>query len=238
MKAVILAGGKGISLAPYTKIIPKPLVPIGDMPILEVMLYQLKQVGVDEVILAIDHLGYLLQAAFGDGSRYGLRICYSMEDRPLGTAGALALIKGLDETFLVANGDTLTTLGFSDLLQHHRLQEAAVTIAMCKRKVDINFGIPQLNSNNEVVGYVEKPFYDFQVSMGIYIFEPRVLNYIVSGQYLDFPTLVLKLLKAKERVVGYLFDGYWKDLGRADDYEQAIKDFDIMRTEFLGEGEK
>lgn len=234
MKAVVLAGGKGTRLAPYTRVIPKPLMPIGDMPILEVMLRQMKRAGVDEVILAIGHLGHLLKAFFGDGSRYGLRISYSIEERPLGTAGPLALIDGLDEPFLVVNGDTLTLLDFAEFMSFHRQSDAAATIAMSKRIVNIDLGVIELNGGQAVVGYLEKPSYELQVSMGIYMFEPRTLKYIPRGEYFDFPALVLRLLEMGEDVAGYRFYGYWKDLGRPDDYGQAVEDFERMREAFLG----
>jgi NDP-sugar pyrophosphorylase family protein len=233
MKAVILAGGKGSRLAPYTKVIPKPLMPIGDMPILEVLLHQIKHAGVDEVILSVGHMASLLRAFFQEGDHMGLRIRYSYEGTPLGTTGPLALVEGLDETFFVMNGDVLTTLDFGDLLSFHRKSQAQVTIAMFNREVKIDLGVMQLNNAHQVTGYIEKPTYHFQVSMGIYVFEPSVLKYIPPEQYFDFPTLVLRLIEADEKVVGYPFDGYWQDLGRPDDYEQAILDFESMRAQFL-----
>lgn len=236
MKAVVLAGGKGTRLAPYTKILPKPLMPIGDMPILEVLLRQMKQAGIDEVVLTVGHMAGLLRAFFNDGSQFGLRIVYSYEDHPLGTAGPLALVAGLDETFLVMNGDILTTLALKDLITFHRENSAVATIAMHSRKVCIDLGVIQCDGSNTVVRYIEKPTNEYMVSMGIYVFEPRVLTFIPRGEYLDFPDLVHKLLAAQEKVVGYQFDGYWQDLGRLDDYEQANLDFDKMRSDFLPEG--
>jgi NDP-sugar pyrophosphorylase family protein len=233
MKAVILAGGKGSRLAPYTKVIPKPLMPIGDMPILEVLLHQVKRAGVDEVILSVGHMASLLRAFFQDGEHLGTRIRYSYESTPMGTAGPLALVGGLDDTFLVMNGDVLTTLDFRALVEFHRESQAQVTIAMYNREVKIDLGVLQLNGGHEVTGYIEKPTYGFQVSMGVYVFEPAVLKYIPPGQYFDFPTLILRLIEAGERVVGYPFRGYWQDLGRPDDYEQAILDFETMRDQFL-----
>ena len=233
MKAVILAGGKGNRLAPYTKVIPKPLMPIGDMPILEVLLHQVKRAGVDEVILSVGHMASLLRAFFQDGEHLGTRIRYSYESTPMGTAGPLALVGGLDDTFLVMNGDVLTTLDFRALVEFHRESQAQVTIAMYNREVKIDLGVLQLNGGHEVTGYIEKPTYGFQVSMGVYVFEPAVLKYIPPGQYFDFPTLILRLIEVGERVVGYPFRGYWQDLGRPDDYEQAILDFETMRDQFL-----
>ncbi len=235
MKAIILAGGKGARLAPYTKILPKPLMPIGDMPILEVLLRQMKSADVDEVVITVGHLAGLLQAFFQDGSKLGLHIDYSFEDKPLGTSGPLSLVSGLDQTFLVSNGDVLTTLNLKDLFRFHFSQKAAATIAVHCRKVDIDFGVVQCDENNQMVGYLEKPSIDYMVSMGIYVFEPRVLTYIPYGQYLDLPDLVKKMIAAGEKVVSYPYKGYWQDLGRPDDYERATRDFDSMRAEFLPE---
>jgi len=236
MKAVILAGGKGSRLAPYTKVLPKPLMPIGeDMPILEVLLRQLKRWGIDEVTLAVGYSAGLLYAFFQGGKRLGLNISYSLEDQPLGTAGPLSLLKGLDDTFLVANGDVLTTLHFPALIDYHHRTRAAATIASHVRKVKIDLGVILADSNAAVTGYVEKPTYDFLVSMGIYVFEPRVLTYIGQGEHLDFPDLVLRLIDAGERVVSYPFDGYWMDLGRFEDYQQAVEDFEELKPQLLGE---
>jgi NDP-sugar pyrophosphorylase family protein len=235
MKAVVLAGGRGTRLAPYTHILPKPLMPIGEMPILEVLLRQMKRAGVEDVILTVGHLAALLRSYFGDGNQWNLHITYSYEDIPLGTAGPIALIEGLNDTFLVTNGDVLTTLDMKKLLAFHKQKGAAATIAVHRRQVKIDLGVILWDGDDCVSGYIEKPTYDYTVSMGIYVFEPRVLAYIAAGQYLDFPDLVLKLIAAGEKVAGYVFDGYWKDLGRPDDYEQANQDFARMKLEFLPE---
>lgn len=233
MKAVILAGGKGTRLKPYTTILPKPLMPIGDMPILEILLRQMKRAGVNEAVLTVGHLAELLRLFFQDGQKLGMKISYSYEDAPLGTAGPLSLVGNLDDTFLVANGDVLTTLPIADLVDFHRSNRAAATIAMHRRKVHIDLGVIQQDGDNRVTGYIEKPTYDFMVSMGIYVFEPSVLRFIPQNAYLDFPDLVKRLIAEGEKVVGFPFEGYWQDLGRADDYERAIEDFDRMRAEFL-----
>ena len=235
MKAVVLAGGKGSRLAPYTRILPKPLMPIDDLPILEVILLQMRAAGIHDVILTVGHLSELLRAFFQDGSQLGINISYSYEQCPLGTAGPVALVDGLTETFLVTNGDVLTTLNLRDLIRFHREQNAIATIASHCRQSKIDLGVIQKDGDCRITGYVEKPVYDFLVSMGIYIFEPAVLPYIVPGERLDFPDLVHKLLAAGERVVAYEFDGYWEDLGRPDDYERASKDFVEMRSQFLSE---
>jgi NDP-sugar pyrophosphorylase family protein len=225
LHAVILAGGKGTRLAPYTTIFPKPLVPLGEVPILEIVIRQLRTAGVDRITLAVGHLSELIQTFFQDGQRFGVHIEYAREERPLGTAGPLAAIAGLEHTFLVMNGDVLTTLDFRDLLNFHRENQNAATIAMHDRKVNIDFGVIESGANGRLTNYIEKPSYAFQVSMGIYAFEPSVLQYIPSGKRFDFPELVLRLLSANEPVSGYAYDGYWMDIGRPDDYAQASEDF-------------
>lgn len=233
MKAIILAGGKGTRLLPYTKVIPKPLMPVGDMPIMEVLVHQVKRAGINQIVLSVGHLASLLEAFFQDGKRLGVDIAYSYEDKPLGTVGPLRLIKELDETFMVMNGDVLTNLEFSDLLAFHRQQGAVVTIAMYNRPVKIDLGVLQLSDYQEVVGYIEKPTFDYHVSMGIYVFEPEALKYIPEDTHFDFPNLVLRLIENGVKVAGYPFGGYWQDLGRPDDYERAIIDFEQMRGDFL-----
>jgi NDP-sugar pyrophosphorylase family protein len=235
MKAIVLAGGRGARLVPYTKILPKPLMPIGDMPILEILLRQMKRANINEVIITVGHLAGLLQAFFQDGSNLGMHITYSFEETPLGTAGPLSLVKGLDDTFLVTNGDVLTTLDLREIVQFHTDQKATATIAVHCRKVDIDFGVVQCDGSHRIVGYTEKPSIDYMVSMGIYVFEPRVLTYIPYNQNLDLPALVKILISAGEKVIGFPYKGYWQDLGRPDDYENATRDFDSMRTNFLPE---
>ena len=236
MKAVILAGGKGARLAPYTKILPKPLMPIDDMPILEVLLRQLKQAGVKDIIITVGHLAALLRTYFLDGREFGVHITYSYEDKPLGTAGPLALVPDLKEPFFVMNGDVLTTLNFKELLKFHKSQNAIATIAAHRRTVKIDLGVLQHDAgDSRVTGYIEKPSFDYLVSMGIYVFDPAALRFIPKNQYLDFPDLVLKMVAMGKRVVHLPYEGYWKDLGRPDDYEQATQDFINMRGQFLKE---
>jgi NDP-sugar pyrophosphorylase family protein len=233
MKAVVLAGGKGSRLAPYTTILPKPLMPIGDIPILEVLLLQMKDAGIDQIVLTVGHLSELLRAFFKDGSEFGLNITYSYEKIPLGTAGPISLVNGLDETFLVTNGDVLTTLNMKDLIRFHHEQNAILTIASHQRQSKIDLGVIQVDGGSRITGYIEKPVYDFMVSMGIYVFDPSVLPFIPRNEYLDFPDLIKKLILAGEKVVSYKFDGYWEDLGRPDDYARATRDFESMRPQFL-----
>jgi NDP-mannose synthase len=236
MKAVVLAGGKGTRLEPYTTILPKPLMPIDDMPILEVLLRQMRRAGINHVVLTVGHLASLLRSYFGDGSQWGLDISYSLEQIPLGTAGPISLVKGLEKTFLVTNGDVLTTLDIKKLVAFHKKKGGIATIAAHRRQVKTDLGVIQLAGDDRVCGYIEKPTNEYTVSMGIYVFEPRILEYIPVGQYLDFPDLILRLIENGETVSGYSFEGYWMDLGRPDDYLQANKDFSNMKKQFLPEG--
>ena len=223
MKAVVLAGGKGTRLKPYATVFPKPLMPVGDKPILEIILRQLKSYGFEEIILAVGHLAELVMTFFGDGSKYGLNIRYSREEKPLGTAGPLSLIRdNLTETFLMMNGDVLTTLDYSELVSYHRKNKSIATIALKKREVYIDFGVVEVDKkHSNIVGYVEKPTVSHLVSMGVYVFEPQVLEYVEPGKPLDFPDLIKKLLSRGRAVKGYIFDDYWLDIGIAEDYEKA-----------------
>lgn len=232
-KAVVLAGGKGRRLEPYTRIIPKPLMPIGEKPILEIILRQMRRAGIREVTLTVGYLADLMRLFFQDGSRLGLKIEYVQEKKPLGTSGPLANVEGLDDTFLVTNGDVLTTLDFADLIAFHKAQGSIATIATHKRKVEINLGVVELDKDSQVQNYHEKPSIEYLVSMGVYVFEPRILDYIPKDEYLDFPDLVLKLVAAGEKVSGYVFRGYWEDLGNPADYDRASADFEKMRDQFL-----
>ena len=234
MHAVILAGGKGTRLAPYTRTFPKPMMPIGDKTILEVLLTQLQHAGVCQVTLTVGHMAGLMRAFFQNGNNYSLDIHYSIEEEPLGTAGPLAVVEGLDDTFIVSNGDVLTTLDFNDMLTFHKAQgDAIATVATHCRTVHIDLGVIEIDGTHTIVDYIEKPDIDYLVSMGVYIFEPRILDYITPGQYLDFPILVQNLIADGQRVASYRFDGYYQDLGRPEDYEQACVDFETMRYKFI-----
>ncbi len=236
MQAIILAGGKGRRLRPYTTVLPKPLMPLGDMAIIEVVLRQLAASGFDQVTIAVGYLAELLMAYCGDGSKFGLSLKYSREEEPLGTAGPLALIDGLrhGDTFLVMNGDVLTSLDLRGLVQRHRASGATATIATHQRQHQINYGIIESDGDDRVSAYIEKPTYRYQVSMGIYVLEPAVLDFVPRGQYLDLPDLARQLMAADQPVLAYPFDGYWLDIGRHDDYEQAVDEFERMRPQLLG----
>ena len=234
MRAVILAGGKGVRLTPLTDVIPKPMVPLGGMPILEIVIRQLKEYGFRHITLAVGYMAALLQAYFQDGARWGVKIDYSFEDQPLGTAGPLALIDGLTKPFLVMNADVLTTLGYHRLINFHKSHGGIATIGAFNREVNIDLGVIISDGRGRIKDYVEKPSFSHLVSMGVYVFEPQVLDHIEGRGYLDFPNLVRLLLNDQKTVNYYLFDGYWLDIGRHHDYAQAAAEFNKMRTQFLG----
>lgn len=233
-RAVILAGGKGTRLEPFTTVFPKPLMPLGDTPILEVVLRQLKHAGFERVTLAVGHLSELIEAFFGDGSKLGLALDYVREDEPLGTAGPLAYINGLDQPFLVMNGDVLSTLDYGAFLDGHAASAATASISTFTRQQCVDFGVVTTHGER-VTGYDEKPTTEYLVSMGVYAFSPEALDLVSTGEKLDFPDLVIRMLAAKREVRSVPFDGYWLDIGRHDDFAQAQRDFVSRRSEFLGE---
>jgi NDP-sugar pyrophosphorylase family protein len=229
MRAVILAGGKGTRLLPYTTVIPKPLMPVGDRPILELIIRQLKHYGFSRVTMAVGHLAELIEAYFGDGNKYGIKIDYSREDEPLGTIGSLSLIDKLDTTFLVMNGDVLTNLDYLKLVDFHRKNHAAATIATYNKEVKVDLGILEMDEGFELKQYIEKPTLKYDVSMGIYMFESEILSFIEPNKYLDFPDLVQTLIKDNKKVIAFPFDGYWLDIGRHDDYVRAQEEFESLK---------
>jgi NDP-sugar pyrophosphorylase family protein len=234
MKAIILAGGKGTRLAPYTTVFPKPLMPIDGIPILEVIVKQLAHFQIKEMIFTVSQQSEpLLSAYFGDGSRYGISIRYSREEKPLGTAGPLSIIPDLPETFLVMNGDILTTLNYRKLIQYHQRKKGMVTIAMNQKKLQLELGVMEFNRSHRLTRYIEKPMLSCSVSMGIYVFERKVLEWIPSKKYLDFPDLIQRFIKQRVRVVCYPSDDFWLDIGRHEDYEEAQKKFQEMRMRLL-----
>lgn len=236
MKAIILAGGKGTRLAPYTTVFPKPLMPIDGVPILEVIVKQLAHFQIKDLILTVSPQSEgLLSAYFGDGRKFGVGVCYSKEEKPLGTAGPLSLISDLTETFLVMNGDILTTLNYQKLIRYHRQHKGMVTIAMSQKKVHLELGVMEFNRAHQLTRYIEKPILSYSVSMGIYVFEKKVLKWIPSEKYLDFPELIQKLIKQNEKVVCYPSNDFWLDIGRHEDYEEAQEKFRELRKKLLYE---
>jgi len=233
MKAVILAGGKGTRLKPYTTVIPKPLVPVGERAILEILISRLKKQGVDEIFICLNHFAEIIMAFFGDGSRFGLKIHYSLENEPLGTVAPIKLIRDLPEQFLVMNGDLLTDLNFSNLFTYHLQRQSMLTVSTFTRKTKIDFGVIDVDPLKSVAtGFREKPEYTFEVSMGVYVMNRSVLEYVPLGQPFGFDNLMLTLLGSNQAVNIFHYDGYWLDIGRPDDYEKANDDIDRL-TEIL-----
>lgn len=233
MMAVILAGGKGTRLRPFTLTIPKPLLPLGDTPILEVVLKQLVQAGFERVVMTLGHMAPIFQAYLGDGSRFGIEISYVIEEEPLGTAAPLRLIEDLDGDFLVMNGDILTTLDYGALLDFHRTSQAWGTISMQRREVNINYGVIHSSEGGALSEYEEKPTIGYDVSMGINVLSRSCLTYIPPSGKFDMPQLMLAMQKAGHPVMCYRPDCYWKDIGRFEDYQEASADFDSDPARFL-----
>ncbi len=231
-RAVILAGGRGSRLAPYTTVLPKPLMPIGDRAILDVLVRQLASAGFTNLTFAVGYLGHLIRAVFGDGSEFGVEIEYHDEPEPLGTAGPLAGVASGDDTLLVLNGDLLTALDFRRFFDVHRDSGNAMTIATHRRIVKMDYGVLHVAGTTRevdaVTGYEEKPELGYVVSMGVYALEPRALALIPPGQRFDIPDLVLGLLADGAPLGSWLYEGYWLDIGRHDDYEQALEDYETV----------
>ncbi|MGI5131691.1 sugar phosphate nucleotidyltransferase [Pseudonocardia sp. CA-107938] len=237
-RAVVLAGGLGTRLRPYTAVIPKPLLPVGEQPILEIVLRQLREHGFEHVSIATGHLAQLIEAFFGDGSAFDLKIDYFREREALGTVGALAMMEGLEEPFLVMNGDVLTDLDYSELLDDHVDSGAAATIAARAQEVQVSLGVlhfADADDGTRITDYVEKPAIRYEASMGVYCFSPRAVDQIVPGERLDFPELILRLIRSGETVRAWRSDAYWLDIGRHDDYERAMEEFERMRHRLLPE---
>jgi NDP-sugar pyrophosphorylase family protein len=238
-RAIILAGGRGTRLRPYTTTIPKPLMPVGDRPILDIVLRQLKHFGFERVTIVTGHLAELIEAYTGDGTRYGLLIDYYREDVPLGTVGALALLGGLDEPFLVLNGDVLTDLDYRAFVGRHRSSDAIATIATTTQVIQIPLGVMSYGDGDDatrVTDYVEKPSLSYQASMGVYCFDPTVVAHIEPDVRLDFPDLVLRLVAASVVVRADPSDAFWLDIGQMEDYEQAQRDFEELYERLLPGG--
>ena len=225
-KAVILAGGRGTRLAPYTSVLPKPLMPIGDRAILEIVVEQLADNGLTDITFCVGYLSHLIRAVFD--SRHSdarVRVSYVQEETALGTAAPLRLVDGLDDSFILMNGDVLTNLDYGDLVRHHQASGNLLTVATRERTIKINYGVVHVGRNgsaSRVEAWEEKPEVVSHVSMGIYVLEPRALEYIPPDGYFDFPELVGELLAAGETVGVYPYDGLWFDIGRADDYQSAV----------------
>jgi NDP-sugar pyrophosphorylase family protein len=232
MVAVILAGGKGTRLKPFTMTIPKPLLPLGDVPILEIVIRQLAAAGVERVVLCVGHMAHLFTGLIGDGARWGVKVEYAFEDSPLGTAGPLRLVKDPGETFLVMNGDLLTTLDYRAMLAKHAEVGAQMTVALARREERIDYGVVVPGADGFVADYVEKPVSPYLVSMGINVVSREALARIPEGRF-DIPQLVMSLVNAGKKVYCHRPDCYWQDIGRFDDYQRASEDFTQDPQRFL-----
>lgn len=235
MQAVIMAGGKGTRLHPYSALLPKPLMPLGDMPILEILIRQLKAAGVNKVIVAVNHLRHLIEAFFGDGSKYGVELVYSVEDKALGTAGPLGLMLGnLEDNFIVTNGDLLTNMDIARFVgEHYRLGSDA-TIGSYNRKIKSEFGILEVDKEFRMTGYSEKPTFEYLVSMGIYVLKKSaVAAHIEPGKYLDIPELMQRMIASAQLVSCHSQECMWLDIGRPDDFAEAQRLFEADPSLFL-----
>jgi NDP-sugar pyrophosphorylase family protein len=238
MMAIILAGGKGTRLKPFSITIPKPLLPLGDVPIVEVVIRQLAIAGVTRIVITLGKMAHLFEASIGNGSRWGVKIDYYPEEEPLGTAAPIRLIKNLEEHFLVMNGDLLTTFNYRDLFEAHVSSKAWGTIALHQREVKIDYGVVEFNKEGLLCDYIEKPTIPYFVSMGINMLSRNCLEFIPDSGKFDMPELMLAMHQAGKRVVCYKTDCYWQDIGRFDDYQHASEDFLAEPARFLEHLEK
>jgi len=233
-QAVILAGGEGRRLLPYTRVLPKPLWPVGDMPIVEILIRQLAKAGIKDIIMAVGYQAELIRMILGDGRQYGVKISYSVEKKPMGTAAPLKrikIVKKLDRDFLVLNGDLLTNLPFKKFIKAHLDNDSTATVAVFKRSVKVDFGVV-VASKGKIDQYIEKPELGYSVSMGIYAFGNEILDYIPNRRF-DFPDLVQKLIAKDMNPSIYRFRGQWLDIGRPDDWEKADMLFRKKSQSFL-----
>ena len=233
MHAVIMAGGRGSRLAPYTTVLPKPLMPIGDRPILDVLLHQLVNAGVDGVTISVGHLSGLIESWIAHSGGYSVPVDFVYEDEPLGTAGALGNVRRPDETFLALNGDVLTTLDFAQLVRDNRKHDSIATMAIKQRHVDIEYGVVHRGADGRIDRLEEKPRLEFTVSMGVYAMEPEIIDLIGAGERIDFPNLLVRASEAGHVVQTHLHEDYWRDIGNRDDYEAAVADFEADASKFL-----
>jgi len=233
---VILAGGKGTRLAPYTTVFPKPLMPVGDMPILEIVLCQLRHYGFRDIVISVGHLAELLQAFFGDGSKWGLRIRYVSEDQPLGTMGPLKLVEGLTKPFVVMNGDLLTDIDYAALYEYHISHGQEASVSVVPRTIQVSLGVLEYDGSQRLTGFREKPTTTYHASMGIYVFNPTILDLIPAAKHYGFDNLMLDMLAANRGVKVRPFEGLWLDIGRPEDYAVANETVQKYRERFLPDG--
>ncbi len=225
-RAIILAGGKGTRLKPYTVSLPKPLVPVGESPILEIIIKQLVKHGFDHITITVNHMADIIKAFFGDGSKWKIKIDYSLEDKPLSTMGPLKLIKDLPANFLIMNGDVLTDLNFNDFYNWHVEKKNIYTISSHVRTQKNDYGVLEVDNSGRLTGFHEKPITSFNVSMGVYMANRKILGFIPEDRAFGFDHLMLELIEKKENAAVKSYDGYWLDIGRPDDYAIACEDID------------
>lgn len=230
VRAVILAGGKGTRLRPYTTTIPKPLAPIGgEMPIMEVVICQLVRHGFKHITLAVNHMANLIMAFFGDGSRWGVKIDYSLEDKPLSTIGPLTLLSDLPQNFLVMNGDILCNLNYQEFYDYHVERKNDITVSVYKREAKIDFGVLKYNMDYRITEFSEKPTYHFDVSMGIYCLNRSIVEQLSKGEPYGFDNLMTDGIKKKQKIAAKPFSGFWLDIGRPDDYDSANENYQELK---------
>lgn len=233
MMAIILAGGKGTRLKPFTTSIPKPLMPLGDLPILEIVIRQLQAAGFNRIVLSLGHMAYFFTTFIERWQRHGVTIDTVHEVEPLGTAGSIGLVKNLPETFLVMNGDLLTTLDYADLIAKHQRSSAWGTIALSRRELKVDYGVVHSSGDGLLERYEEKPVLTYDVSMGINVFDRRALEFVPHGRKLDIPDLMLAMKNAGKPVYCVATTCYWQDIGRFEDFERASADFSEHPSRFL-----
>lgn len=233
IQAIILAGGKGSRLRPYTTVLPKPLLPLGEFPIAEIIIRQFKSFDIKNIVISTGYLGGLIEAYFAKGKRWGVNIQYIRENRPLGTAGAIKLVKDVEEDFLVINGDVLSDINFGELIKHHKKKRNIATIIIKERKVKTDFGVIQSDDHGRLIDYIEKPQHKFYVSTGINILNKKCKSYIQNNESIGMPELMLRMKNSGEKVHCFKTKALWLDLGRFDDFESAQEVFIKHKKKFL-----
>jgi NDP-mannose synthase len=224
-RAILLAGGKGTRLKPYTISLPKPLVPVGGMPVVEIIIKQLAKQGFGHITITVNHMADIIKAFCGDGAKWGVKIDYIIEDKPLSTMGPLKLINDLPVNFLVMNGDVISDIDLCKFYEDHAGQNSLFTIAAYNRVQKVDYGVLDVE-NNKLEGFQEKPSLNYKVSMGIYMVNRSVVSLIPENTFFGFDHLMYEMIKNNKPVDVNIHEGYWLDIGRPDDYEQAVNDLE------------
>ncbi len=233
-RAVVLAGGQGTRLRPYTVVLPKPLMPLGEYPILEIIIRQLARYAFRHVTIAVNHQADIIKAYFGDGSKWKIKVDYSLESQPLSTIAPLKLIPDLPDNFLLLNGDILTDLNLRELYRDHVAAGRLFTVSAIARRHVIDYGVLNVDESAALTAFTEKPAMTYLVSMGIYVANRAMLSFVPDNQKYGFDELMLNLLARGQRVHVHEHNGYWLDIGRPEDYAQAIEQFDRLKATFEG----